>query len=141
MSGYRFLEHMTDLEVEARGKDLGEAFENAGRAIEDSMVDITSISDVLTHSVSIEEKDVEALLYSWIEYLIVMQDTENLLFSKFSCNVKKSDSGFKLEASVSGEKFDPKKHEQKTAIKAPTYHEMRVAYEPGEVKLRFLVDL
>ena len=141
MSGYRFLEHMTDLEVETRGKDLGEAFENAGKAIEDSMVDITSISDVSTRSVSIEEKDVEALLYSWIEYLIVMQDTENLLFSKFSCRVEKSDSGFKLEASVSGENFDPKKHEQKTAIKAPTYHEMRVTYEPGEVKLRFLVDL
>ena len=141
MPGYRFLEHMTDLEVEARGKDLGEAFENAGKAIEDTMVDIASIHEGITKSVTIEERDVEALLYSWIEYLIIMQDIDNLLFSKFACKVSKTDSGFRLEANVSGEKFDPERHEQKTAIKAPTYHGMSVTHEPSGAIMRFLVDL
>ncbi|MDG7000493.1 MAG: archease [Nitrososphaerota archaeon] len=132
---------MTDLEVEARGKDLGDAFENAAMAIEDTMVDIASIHEGITKSVTIEERDVEALLYSWIEYLIIMQEVEGLLFSKFACKVTKTDSGFKLEAKASGEKFDPKKHEQKTAIKAPTYHAMSVTDEPGGTILKFLVDL
>lgn len=141
MSGYRFLEHMTDLEVEASGKNLGEAFENAGKAIEDSMVDIASIREGVTRKVTIEEGDVGALLYSWLEYLIIMQDTENLLFSKFSCVVSKVDSRFRLDATVSGEKYDPERHEQKTAIKAPTYHEMKVTDDSKGAVLKFLVDL
>ncbi|MDG6921956.1 MAG: archease, partial [Nitrososphaerota archaeon] len=40
-----------------------------------------------------------------------------------------------------GEKFDPTKHEQKTAIKAPTYHDMKILQRENGVSMRFLLDL
>ncbi len=142
MSGYRFLEHMTDLEVEASGKDLSEAFENAGRAIEDSMVDLSSVQPKRSQEIFLEERDIELLLYSWIETLIVLQDTDGMLFSRFSCKVSKLRDAYRLDATIAGEKFDPIRHEQKTAIKAPTFHEMKVSTgNSGTVTLRFLVDL
>jgi SHS2 domain-containing protein len=64
-----------------------------------------------------------------------------MLFSKFSCKVSKKTNGFDLTAVVSGEKFDPKKHEQKTAIKAPTYHGMKIVQDKNGVTMRFLLDL
>ncbi|MGI0036609.1 MAG: archease, partial [Nitrososphaera sp.] len=35
--GYRFLDHMTDALIEAYGSTLEEAFENAGKALSDTM--------------------------------------------------------------------------------------------------------
>lgn len=141
-SGYRFLEHMTDAEIEAFGNNLEEAFENAGRALEDTMVDIASIGSKVTDEITVEGSDKEALLYSWLEALILKQDTDGMLYSKFSCSISRKDDGtYGLTATVRGERFDRAKHEQKTAIKAPTYYEMRVEETVGHASVRFVLDL
>jgi len=147
--GYRFLEHTTDAEIEAYGSNLEEAFENAAKALEDTMVDIKTISPLINENIKVDGDDKEELLYNWLEALIIKQDTESMLYSKFECEVSKGQRGrFKLDARVSGEKYDPKKHEQKTAIKAPTYHEMAITENiltknnsRRHVTLRFLLDL
>jgi SHS2 domain-containing protein len=38
--GYRFLDHMTDAIIEAYGSTLEEAFENAAKALCDTMIDL-----------------------------------------------------------------------------------------------------
>ena len=144
MVGYRFLEHMTDAEIEAYGKNLEEAFENAGRAVEDTMVDINTIANSSSEIIIVEGKDMESLLYSWLEALINKQDIEGMLYSEFHCTISEKENGdIVLRATVSGEKFDPKKHEQKTAIKAPTYHGMKIVESPTDehVTMKFLLDL
>ncbi len=138
---YKFLEHITDAEIESYGATLEEAFENAARALEDTMVDISSIKPEVTEKIILQEKDKEALLYSWLEALIIKQDTENMLYSEFDCKITKTDRGFQLEAHIFGEKFNSSKHEQKTAIKAPTYHGMKIEESQQQVTLRFLLDL
>jgi SHS2 domain-containing protein len=138
---FRFLEHTTDLGIEAFGKTLGEAFENAGKAIEDTMVDLPAINNTEEKEVNVFGKDLESLLYSWIESLISLQEIEGLIFSQFSCQVSKDGAGYSLHALLGGEKFSPKKHEQKTAIKAPTFHQMKIEQGADRVTMRFLVDL
>jgi SHS2 domain-containing protein len=146
---YRFLEHMTDAEIEAYGSNLEEAFENAAKALEDTMVDIKSISPLIAENIKVDGEDKEELLYNWLEALIIKQDTESMLFSKFECKISKAKKEkLNLDAQLSGEKFDPKRHEQKTAIKAPTYHEMSIRENVltknnsrRQVTLRFLLDL
>ena len=139
--GYRFLEHTTDLEIEAFGRNLERAFENAGKAIEDTMVDLRSIDDLESREIIVRGKDLESLLYAWIEALISTQETEGLLFSKLSCHISREDAGIVLRATLKGEKFSPEKHEQKTAIKAPTFHGMKIDQSEAKVTMRFLVDL
>jgi SHS2 domain-containing protein len=133
---------MTDAEIEAYGRNLNEAFENAGRAVEDLMVSIDSVRRLETRTAQLEARDRGALLYKWIEALISFQDVDGLLFSRFSCTISKTAGGeYALLAKLIGEKFDPERHEQKTAIKAPTFHEMRIDETENRVTLRFLVDL
>lgn len=139
--GYKFLEHITDAEIEAYGQNLEEAFENAARATEDTMVDIDTISPLEEKSFELRGNDLESLLYSWLEELISLQDTESLLFSKFVCKISEEKNAFRLDAKIFGEKFDRTKHEQKTAIKAPTYHRMKIIQEQKLVTLRFVLDL
>jgi len=132
---------MTDAEIEAYGVNIEEAFQNAGRAVEQLMVDLDSIAQVESREINVSGRDLESLLYDWIEALISIQDEDGLLFSSFTCKISKNSSGYLLGAKVVGEKFDPEKHEQKTAIKAPTYHDMKISEAVDKVTIRFLVDL
>ncbi|MHB8567404.1 MAG: archease [Nitrososphaerales archaeon] len=141
MSGYRFLDHMTDAEIESYGRTFDEAFENAGRSLEDTMVDISTIKASIDGEIKVEAGDLGSLLYSWLEALINKQDIDNMLYSRFKCTISRNGDGFGLYANVSGEKFDPVRHEQKTAVKSPTYHGMKIMEEPGKVTMRFLLDL
>ena len=139
--GFKFLEHITDAEIEAYGKDLEEAFANAGLATEETMVSLSSIRATVEKRIEVEGEYLESLLYSWLESLITLQDTEGLLFSEFSCKLLASATGFRLVSSCRGEKFDPERHEQKTAIKSPTFHDMKIIQRENEVSMRFLLDL
>ena len=138
---FKFLEHTTDAEIEAYGKTLEEAFENAALATEETMVTLSSISGASQRNVSVKAKDLESLLYAWLEELIFLQDTDGMLFSNFSCKISKRKQDFELNATCFGEKYDPARHEQKTAIKAPTYHDMKIIQEKDRVSMRFLLDL
>jgi len=140
--GYRFLEHTTDAEIEASGKTIDGAFENAGRAVEDLMVDIESVKPREKKEIRVEARDLESLLYQWIESLIAFQDTDGLLFSQFTCHISRnSGNSYNLLGELMGEKFDPKRHEEKTAIKAPTFHDMKIIERKDGVTMRFVVDL
>ena len=141
-TGFRFLDHMTDAEIEVYGSNLGESFENAGKAVETLMVDLESVRPLELKSVDLAGRDLGSLLYQWIESLIELQEGEGLIFSWFRCGVfKKADGTFNLKAELKGEKFDPSRHEQKTAIKAPTFHDMKITEDKDRVTMRFLVDL
>lgn len=138
---FKFLEHTTDAEIEAYGETLDEAFENAALATEETMVALSSIKGASKKEVKIKANDLESLLYAWLEEIISLQDTEGLLFSRFSCRISKRRDGFELKANCFGEKYDPPRHEQKTAIKAPTYHGMKIIQGKDGVTMRFLLDL
>jgi SHS2 domain-containing protein len=142
MSGYRMLEHMTDAEIEAYGETLEQAFENSALALENTMVDVSSIKKLKREKIAVKGEDLESLLYSWLEALVNRQDIDGMLYSEAKCTISRTgEKKYRLQAIVAGEKFDPKIHEQKTAIKAPTYHDMKIEQRQGSVTIRFLLDL
>jgi SHS2 domain-containing protein len=139
--GYRFLEHITDAEIEAYGSNLDEAFENAGKALEDTMVDIKTIRPELEEKITLRGRDKQELLYQLLEHLISKQETEGMLYSNFICKISRKNAELTLESTIRGEKYDSARHEQKTAIKAPTFHEMIIDEKSVPVKIHFLLDL
>ncbi|MCK4434871.1 archease, partial [Candidatus Bathyarchaeota archaeon] len=77
-----------------------------------------------------------------LEDLIVKSEVNGMLYSKFKVlKIDKGSSGFKLEATIFGEKFNPLKHPQKIGVKAVTYHRMEILKEPNKVTLRFILDI
>jgi SHS2 domain-containing protein len=140
--GFEFLEHTADAYVAAYGKNLKEAFENAALAMFDVMTDAEKVSPTVEDSVEVEAPDEYALLYSWLEALLVKFDTKETLYSRFRISsLEETPNGFTLEARIWGEQFDPKKHLQKVGVKAATYHRMEIIKDPGKVTLRFILDI
>jgi SHS2 domain-containing protein len=145
MSGrkkFEFLEHMADAYIAAYGNDLAEAFENAAAAMFEVMTDIENVKPKVEDYIEVEAEDEYALLYSWLENLLVKSEINQMLYSKFKIlALNKTEKGFKLEAKIWGEKFSSEKHVQKVGVKAVTYHRMEINKEPGRVAVKFILDI
>jgi len=139
---FEFLEHTADVYIAAYGKDLVEAFENAALAMFDVMTDVKDVSPRVGASIEVEAEDEYALLYSWLEALLIKFDTNGMFYSKFKISdLSRSSDGFRLSAKVWGEEFDAKKHMQKVGVKAVTYYRMEIIKNPEKVTLKFILDI
>ena len=142
MKKFEFLEHTADAYVAAYGKDLIEAFENAALAMFETMTETVKVEPKIEEEVEVEGFDEEALLYNWLEALLVRFEMTGNLYSKFKIiKLEKTEEGFKLVAKVWGEPFNPEKHPQKVGIKAVTYHRMEIIKQDGKVTVKFILDL
>jgi len=139
---FEFLEHTADILIAAHGQTLEEAFENAALAMFEVMTDTTKINPTQEDTVEVEAEDEYALLYSWLESLLVKFEVNGMLYSKFKViSLRDAPEGFKLKANVWGEKYTAEKHPQKIAVKAVTYHRMEIIKEIDKVTLEFILDI
>ena len=139
---FEFLEHTADVYIKAHGATMQEAYENAALAMFETMTDTSKVAEAKEETVEVEAEDQYALLYNWLEALLVKFETENMLYSKFQItDWQENAEGFKIKATVWGEEFSPKKHAQKVAVKAVTYHRMVVIQELNQVLLEFILDI
>jgi len=140
--GYESLEHTADAYLAADGRDLAEAFENAASGMFNVMTEIEKIRPVIEDEVEVSGEDEYALLYNWLEALLLRFELKSLLYSKFKISeLSQGSHGFVLKAEIWGERFDPKRHLQKVGIKAITYHQMEIITAPNNVTLKFLLDI
>jgi SHS2 domain-containing protein len=140
--GFEFLEHTADAYIAAYGKDLPEAFENAAAAMFDVMTEVEKVSTNVEDSVEVTGQDEFALLYNWLEALLVKFDVSGMLYSKFEVwHLGQIQDRFVLNARIWGEEFDASKHLQKVGVKAVTYHRMEIIKHPMGVTLRFILDI
>jgi SHS2 domain-containing protein len=130
---------MTDAFIEVTGNTLEEAFENAGIAVVDTMIDIKSVEEKTEKKIEIVAKDLNNLLYNWLEEIIILTITEGFASRRFSVQLTKKD-GYNLVANIGGEEINFKKHHFKLEIKSPTFHLMEIKQE-NPIMMRFLLDL
>jgi SHS2 domain-containing protein len=139
---FRFLEHTADAYVEAYGSSLEEAFENAALASTEVMTELKKVEARNEESFVVEASDESALLYSWLEELLLEFELKGKLYSRFKVSsIEETSGGFKLHARAWGENFDPEKHPSKVGIKSVTYHRMEIVKEPDSVTVRFILDI
>jgi len=139
---FEFLEHTADLYIAAYGNSLEEAFENAAYATFEGMTDLKKVQPELEDTVEVEGYDEQALLYNWLEALLVKFDIKGNLYSRFKiAHIEETSAGFKLKANIWGEPFNPRKHVSKVGIKAVTYHQMEILKEPGLITVKFILDI
>ncbi|MCW4018731.1 MAG: archease [Candidatus Bathyarchaeota archaeon] len=139
---FEFLEHTADAYIAAYGATMEAAMGNAALAMFEVMTDAHKISPTEKDTVEVEAEDEYALLYCWLEALLVKFELQGMVFSKFEVqSIEETTEGFKLRADVYGEKFDPQKHPQKVGVKAVTYHQMEFIKEIEKVTLMFILDI
>ena len=120
---FEFIDHTADVGIIAYGANLGQAFSNAARALFSLITELDSINVVLYRDIELVASDEESLLVEWLNGLIYLFDTENILFKRFDVIVL---NDRRLKGRGYGEKVDSSRHQLKTGVKAATYHMLSV---------------
>lgn len=125
MKKFKFLEDIAtaDVAFEAYGKKLEELFENAALALFEVMVETKSVISHQSLVVSCQNDTVEGLLLDFLDELVFLKDSQNLVLNDFKVGIS---GKYKLKAKVFGEEIDPKKHNLKVDVKAVTMHRFEV---------------
>lgn len=140
--GYRYLDHMTDALIEAYGSTLEEAFENAARGLNDTMIDLKDVRPNIEVKIEAQGYDLYELFFDWLDKVMLLLVADSIVMSEFNVKIKKKDEdGYSLEAVANGEKLDLLKHNYKVEIKAVTYHEMLIKQRNNTYIVQFLLDL
>ena len=139
--GYKFFDHTADVMFEAEGKDLGELFEAAGLATEETQVELKGVKQKIKKGISLEKDTVEMLLFEFLQELIYLKDAELLVFSGITVDITEGKGVYRLKAQLSGEKIDPKRHELKVDVKAVTLHRFEVKKMPRGWFARVILDI
>ncbi|HET7148693.1 MAG TPA: archease [Candidatus Nitrosopolaris sp.] len=141
MTGFRYLDHMTDVIIEAYGRTLEEAFANSAQALVNTMFELSDVIPDTEFSVYAEGHDLKSLLYNWLEKVMLIMLIDNILVSDSTVIISGCNGMYSINAVAKGEHIDLKRHHYKIEIKAITYHEMQIKQSCEEVTIRFLVDL
>src|SRR3989338_6061404 len=121
MIKYRFLPDVAIADVcfEAYAPNLNMLFKHAALAVEEIMVNTKTIKYKINQQVALEADTLEDLLIKFLEELIFLKDTKQLLFCKFIVHVVNK-KPFRVKATLIGEQVDVNRHQLKTDVKAIT---------------------
>jgi SHS2 domain-containing protein len=131
--GYRFIDHTADFGLEIFGTDETALFEQAARALFDLIVDPVIDPALLekghARTIKVVGQDWADLMVNWLRELLYLWNGEaQLVSSVFVTSLEQNH----LQATVTSEKYNCRRHEIKNEIKAVTYHQIEVGpYEDG----------
>ena len=134
---FEFLEHTADIKFRAFGKTLEEVFENSALAIS-NIIYKEEIKEEKKLKIKVKGKDLESLLYNFLEEFLFLFDSENFLLSDVK-SIKIDEKNLTAEAEVSGD--DAKNYKINIGIKAITYNEMFVKKGKDGWETQVVVDV
>jgi SHS2 domain-containing protein len=113
-----------DLLVEATGKSLEEAFANLALGMFNAMTPIEEVKPRESFTVEADGIDLESLLFNLMDEFLYLNDTEYLVPCKIQIDL--DSENFHVLAQCLGERFSRETHKVGVAVKAVTYHMMRI---------------
>ncbi|HEX2030976.1 MAG TPA: archease [Actinomycetota bacterium] len=137
MSGrFRFLEHTSEVGIEASGDSLEDVFGAVGEAVAD-LLGAWFPDEGRPRAVAVEASDREALLAAWVDELLYLHDAHDVVFGGFD-DVRVGDR--RLQATVLAAPRGDRELEG-VGVKAATYHRLHVAPSDEGWTARLYVDV
>lgn len=134
---FKFVKGPTsDVMFEAYGKDAKELFENAALAVSTVMCDVRKVKAERSIEADVKGKDLQDLLFNWLNHVIALVDIHNMFFSKFKVA---EISGKRLKARCYGE--DARSGNSLTVVKSVTYHDFRLEKNDKGYKATIVLDI
>jgi SHS2 domain-containing protein len=137
-SGYLLLDHPADLGIEAYGKTLSEAFEQAACGLTSVILDPDSVLPAESMPVRIEAGDQQQLLVRWLTEVLYLYD--GLKFAPREFKIGRLSARL-LEARVRGEPYNLGRHTARLDVKAITYHQLTIRTRPSACWLQVFLDI
>lgn len=127
--GYRLLEHPADLGLEARGRSLSEAFEQAARGLTSVLVELEGVEAIQERTLELTAPDTESLLVRFLSEILFLYDAKGFLTARVEIG---EFADTRLTAVARGEPIRPEKHRVRTDVKAITYHQLSIKHMGDE---------
>jgi SHS2 domain-containing protein len=131
---HTFVEHTSEVELRLDAPTPAALFVEAGRALAELMLGESAGAESVTDRVTVTAPDRAALLAAWIDELIFRAETRKAVFTTFE--VARVDER-EIVATIRGV-AEPI---IKTAVKAATYHDLRVVEEAGRWLATVVLDV
>lgn len=119
---WEHFEHQADIGVRGVATTMAEAFEQAALALTAVIVDPAQVQPAEVRQVACQAPDDELLLAEWLNQVIYLMATEQMLFSRFKVDI----GPYGLQATLYGEPIDRLRHQPTVEIKGATYTALQV---------------
>ena len=138
---FKFIEDVAiaDVAFEATGKDLNELFKSAAQAVIESMANPKTVKPVIKKEIKKKEKDIEKLLFEFLEEIVYLKDKDAIVFH--DVDVKVDEKKMELKATLRGDKIQPEKQELHQDVKAVTMHYYLVEKKDDVWKANVVLDI
>ena len=141
MIKFKFLEHKADVKFQAFGNSIEEAFKNSALAMISIFLNSKiKVKNIIDKKIKIQGKDLESLLYNFLEEFLFLLDSEQFLASKITkIKIKKEKSFYTLWAEICGDKSE--NYEISGDVKAVTYNQMFVKKQGNKFITQVVLDV
>jgi SHS2 domain-containing protein len=138
---HRFLPDvaLADVAFEASSASLSGLFEESAKALMEVMVDPASMSPHTKRTLNVSSEDLDRLLYDFLTELIVLKDTDSLLFRDFKVSIDVPKNT--LRCSLLGEPIDRVHHRLRNDVKAVTMHLFGIERSGKIWKAKVVLDI
>jgi len=113
-----------DLLVEGKGNTLGEAVANVALGMLNAITPLKGICEREIYTVNADGIDLPSLVFNLLDEILFLNDSEGMTAK--SLTVEIDEGKFRASAVGRGERFSAKTHEIGIAVKAVTYHMMKI---------------
>ena len=135
---FEYFEHTADAGIRILASDKVELFRDAARALFRLIVEKPENVKAVEHrSVKVAGTDDAYLLIDWLNELLYLHCTQNLVFSEFKIRVTSEG----MEADVAGELLNDDRHCPLHEVKAITCHGLEVKQTGEGWRATLIVDI
>ncbi|MHB8792232.1 MAG: archease [Thermoleophilia bacterium] len=138
MTAFEIVDHTADIGIRAFGSTEAEVFQNAATGMFSLIADLENVVETSDFLIEVEAEDRETLLVAWLNELLYLYDSNDMLLNRFELSELGETS---LKGRAFGEPMDAKRHRLKTDIKAATYHMLRLTEESGRWQAEVIFDV
>jgi SHS2 domain-containing protein len=135
---YRLIEHTADMGIEARAGSLPDVLREMAKGLKALMFGDSRVTARLDTEVMVQAEDPAELLVCWLNEIVYWSEKDNLVPAAFRIDLLNHAA---LRATVSGEPFDPQRHNVERQVKSVTYHQACLEELPEGWYARVYVDL
>ena len=140
MKPFEQVEHTADYAIVARGRDLRELIQNAGRGMISLMVEAEAVAATRQVEFAAEADSPERLLLECLRELLYLEEDEGLVPVQFTVvGLSADELAAKCEAGVAP--LDEARPHLLGEIKAVTYHDLNIQSTPVGLEVQVIFDV
>lgn len=137
-ASWEHFSHDADIGIRGWGPTPADAFAQAALAMTAVITDPKAVGLAEAVAIECEARELDLLLYKWLNALVFEMATRGLLFGAFEVSI----DGMRLKGLARGEKVDRARHAPAVEVKGATLTELEVQeQQPGQWLAQCVVDV